>query len=116
RVIVDELDLLFEAANTSQLGRNFENSPHLYVPRVHWDYCRSNVLVVERIYGVPVNNVPALQGAGINLRRLAETGVEIFFTQVLVHNFFHADMHPGNIFVSTRDPETPQYIAIDCAI
>lgn len=115
-VIFDELNLLVEAANTSQLRRNFENSPSLYVPRVYWDFCRANVLVLERIHGIPVSNVAALQRAGINLKNLAETGVQIFFTQVFVHNFFHADMHPGNIFVATEPRETPRYIAIDCAI
>lgn len=116
RIIFDELDLLIEAANTSQLGRNFADSEALYVPQVHWDYCSRNILVMERIHGIPVSDVAAITAAGINLKKLAETGVEIFFTQVLEHNFFHADMHPGNIFVSPLHPEQPQYIAIDCAI
>ncbi|MEX2365609.1 MAG: ubiquinone biosynthesis regulatory protein kinase UbiB, partial [Pseudohongiellaceae bacterium] len=115
-VIFDELNLQVEAANTSQLRRNFENSQSLYVPKVYWDYSRRNVLVMERIHGIPVTNVQALKSAGINLKKLAETGVQIFFTQVFNHSFFHADMHPGNIFVSPEDPENPQYIAIDCAI
>lgn len=115
-VIFDELNLQVEAANTSQLGRNFENSKSLYVPKVYWDYCRKNVLVMELIHGIPVTNVEALKSAGINLQKLAETGVQIFFTQVFNHSFFHADMHPGNIFVSPEHKENPQYIAIDCAI
>jgi len=116
KVILDELDLRAEGANGSQLKRNFENSTELYVPRVYWDYTSHDVLVMERIHGIPVTNIDELNAAGINLKKLAETGVNIFFTQVFEHNFFHADMHPGNIFVSRESPETPQYIAIDCAI
>lgn len=115
-VIFDELNLLQEAANTSQLGRNFKDSTQLYVPKVYWDHCRQNVLVMERIYGIPVSQVAELEAAGINIRKLAETGVQIFFTQVFNHSFFHADMHPGNVFVSREHQENPQYIALDCAI
>ncbi len=116
KVIIDELNLQSEGANASQLRRNFENSPELYVPKIYWDYTRRDVLVMERIHGIPVTDVPALIEAGVDLKKLAETGVEIFFTQVFEHNFFHADMHPGNIFVSRDNPQDPQYIAIDCAI
>jgi ubiquinone biosynthesis protein len=116
QIIHDELDLLSEAANTSQLKRNFENSPVLYVPKVHWDYCSKRLMVMERIYGIPVADVEALNAQNTDLKKLAETGVDIFFTQVFNHNFFHADMHPGNIFVSHETPENPKYIAIDCAI
>ena len=116
KVILDELDLRAEGANGSQLKRNFENSPVLYVPKVYWDYTSHEVLVMERIHGIPVTNIGELNAAGINLKKLAETGVDIFFTQVFEHNFFHADMHPGNIFVARENPENPQYIAIDCAI
>jgi ubiquinone biosynthesis protein len=115
-VIFDELNLLQEAANTSQLGRNFKDSTQLYVPKVYWDHCRQNVLVMERIYGIPVSQVEELKAAGINIKKLAETGVQIFFTQVFNHSFFHADMHPGNVFVSREHQENPQYIALDCAI
>ncbi len=115
-IINDELNLMSEGANTTQLARNFENSDLLYVPKVYWDYCRTNVLVMERIYGIPVSRVKELQEAGIDLKLLAERGVEIFFTQVFNHSFFHADMHPGNVYVSTEHPERPQYIALDCAI
>ena len=115
-VIFDELNLLNEAANTSQLKRNFEGSKQLYVPKVYWDYCRSNVLVMERIYGIPVSRTDELLAAGINIKKLAETGVQIFFTQVFNHSFFHADMHPGNVYVSREHKEEPQYIALDCAI
>ncbi len=115
-VIFDELNLLSEAANTSQLGRNFKDSKQLYVPKVYWDYCRHNILVMERIYGIPVSQIDELKTAGINIKRLAETGVEVFFTQVFNHSFFHADMHPGNVFVSREHRENPQYIALDCAI
>lgn len=115
-VIFDELNLLQEAANTSQLGRNFKDSKQLYVPKVYWDHCRQNVLVMERIYGIPVSQVGELRAAGINIRKLAETGVQIFFTQVFEHSFFHADMHPGNVYVSREHKDEPQYIALDCAI
>lgn len=114
--ILDELDLQREAANTQALRRNFDNSELLYVPQVHWDYCRRNVLVMERIYGIPCTDTEALTANGTNMKLLAERGVEIFFTQVFRDSFFHADMHPGNIFISTEHPENPQYIAIDCAI
>ena len=116
KVIFDELDLQIEAANTSKLKSNFENSDALYVPKVYWDYTRRNVLVLERIHGIPVTDTDSLNKHRVNLKKLAETGVEIFFTQVFEHNFFHADMHPGNIFVSNNNPELPSYIAIDCAI
>ena len=114
--IMGELDLLSEAANTSQLQRNFNDSPLLYVPDVHWDYCRANVMVMERIYGTPIADIEELERRGTNMKLLAERGVEIFFRQVFRDSFFHADMHPGNVFVSHNTPETPQYIAIDCGI
>lgn len=114
--IFDELNLQREAANTAQLRRHFEHSPMLYVPKVYWDYCRPQVMVVERIHGIPVTDLAALTAQGTDMQLLAHRGVEIFFTQVFDHNFFHADMHPGNIFVSTEHPVRPQYIAIDCAI
>jgi len=114
--ILGELDLMAEAANTSQLKRNFKDSEMLYVPEVHWDYCRVNVMVMERIYGTPVANIDELKERGTNMLKLAERGVEIFFTQVFRDSFFHADMHPGNVFVSFNTPESPQYIAIDCGI
>ena len=114
--ILDELDLMREAANTAQLKRNFQDSDMLYVPDVHWDYCRPEVLVQERIYGTPISDMEALRAAGTNIQVLAENGVEIFFTQVFRHNFFHADMHPGNIFVIHTDPEKPKYAAVDFGI
>ncbi|WFM70832.1 ubiquinone biosynthesis regulatory protein kinase UbiB [Halomonas sp. CKK8] len=114
--LFDELDLTKEAANTSQLKRNFKGSPLLYVPAIHWGLTHRRVMVQERIYGVPVADTAALLAQGTNLKKLAERGVEIFFTQVFRDNFFHADMHPGNIFVSFEHPQDPQYIAIDCGI
>jgi ubiquinone biosynthesis protein len=114
--ILDELDLMREAANTAQLKRNFQDSDMLYVPDVYWDYCRPEVLVQERIYGTPISDMDALHEAGTNIQVLAENGVEIFFTQVFRHNFFHADMHPGNIFVLTTDPARPKYAAVDFGI
>ena len=114
--LAHELNLLREAASAAQLKRNFAGSGKLYVPEVHWDYCRANVLTTERIYGVPISDVERLQACGANIKRLAENGVEIFFTQVFRHNFFHADMHPGNVFVDVTDPENPRYIAVDFGI
>lgn len=114
--LFDELDLHKEAANTSQLRRNFQDSPLLYVPTTYWHLTRRNVMVQERIYGTPVADVESLRAQGVDLKLLAERGVEIFFTQVFRDNFFHADMHPGNIFVAKDRPDDPQYIAIDCGI
>lgn len=116
RTIFDELDLMREAANATQLRRNFDGSPLLYVPHVYWDWCRPQVMVMERIYGIPVTDLATLRDQGTDMKKLAERGVEIFFTQVFRDSFFHADMHPGNIFVSTRTPHDPQYIGIDCGI
>jgi len=115
-IIHDELNLMSEGANATQLRRNFEDSDLLYVPKVYWDYCRTNVLVMERIYGIPVSRVSEIEAAGIDRKTLAERGVKIFFTQVFNHSFFHADMHPGNVYVSREHPDNPQYIALDCAI
>ncbi len=114
--ILDELDLMREAANSAQLKRNFEGSEQLYVPAIYWDYCRPQAMVQERIYGTPISDMESLRAAGTNIQVLAENGVEIFFTQVFRHNFFHADMHPGNIFVITTDPERPRYAAVDFGI
>jgi ubiquinone biosynthesis protein len=113
---IDELDLMREAANAAQLKRNFAGSDMLYVPDIYWDFCRPEVLVQERIYGIPISDMEALREAGANIQLLAENGVEIFFTQVFRHNFFHADMHPGNIFVIVTDPEKPKYAAVDFGI
>ncbi|PID49425.1 MAG: ubiquinone biosynthesis regulatory protein kinase UbiB [Proteobacteria bacterium] len=114
--ILDELDLVREAANASQLRHNFENNPMLYIPEVYWRYTHKNVMVMERIYGIPMGNIDELKAAKINFKRLAELGVETFFTQVFIHNFFHADMHPGNIFVNPAPPNEPQYMAVDFGI
>ena len=116
KTILDELDLMREAANAAQLKRNFAGSALLYVPDVYWDYCRVNVMVMERIHGVIVSRVDELRARGANIAKLAEIGVEIFFTQVFRHNFFHADMHPGNIFVQLDDPQNPRYAAVDFGI
>jgi ubiquinone biosynthesis protein len=116
RIVTDELDLMREAANAAQLRRNFEGSSLLYVPEVHWDYCRPSVLVTERIHGIPVSDLPALRAANVDLAALAAAGVEVFFTQTFRHNFFHADMHPGNIFVDPATPESPRYLAVDFGI
>ena len=116
KTVLDELDLMREAANASQLRRNFADSDLLYVPEVYWDYCRLNVMVMERIHGVPISDLERLRAAGTDIPRLAENGVRIFFTQVFRHNFFHADMHPGNIFVKIDDPSRPVYAAVDFGI
>jgi ubiquinone biosynthesis protein len=116
KTILDELDLMREAANASQLKRNFEGSNDLYVPEIHWDYTRKNILVMERIYGVPIRNIDELKQNNTDMHRLAELGVKIFFTQVFTHNFFHADMHPGNIFVDITRPQQPKYVAVDFGI
>ncbi|MEO8402503.1 MAG: ubiquinone biosynthesis regulatory protein kinase UbiB [Gammaproteobacteria bacterium] len=112
----DELDLQREGANASQLRRNFQHSDLLYIPEIHWEYSRGTVLVMERIEGIPIHNIRALKAAGINMKKLAERGIEIFFTQVFRDSFFHADMHPGNIFVGTDNLESPKYIAVDFGI
>ncbi|MEX6270240.1 ubiquinone biosynthesis regulatory protein kinase UbiB [Providencia huaxiensis] len=116
KTLIDELNLLRESANAIQLRRNFENSSMLYIPEVYPDYCRENVMVMERIYGIPVSDITALKTQGTNMKLLAERGVKVFFTQVFRDSFFHADMHPGNIFVSYEHPEDPLYIGIDCGI
>ena len=116
KTILNELDLLREAANASQLKRNFEGSDLLHVPEIYWDYCRPTLMTMERIEGVPIGDVDGLKSRGTNFRRLAENGVEIFFTQVFEHNFFHADMHAGNIFVDVANPDLPRYLAVDFGI
>ena len=107
-----ELDLMREAANASQLGRNFENSPLLLVPEIHWDYCSTEVMVMQRMHGTPISQVAKLREQGIDIKKLSRAGVEIFFTQVFRDGFFHADMHPGNIFVAASG----HYIALDFGI
>jgi ubiquinone biosynthesis protein len=116
KTILDELDLMREAANATLLKRNFAGSPLLYVPEVYFDYCRVDVMVMERIHGVPISDMAALRAAGADIPKLARNGVEIFFTQVFRHNFFHADMHPGNIFVLLDTPQNPRYAAVDFGI
>ncbi len=114
--ILNELNLQLEASNTSRLRDNWQHSGKLYVPEIYWDYSNRNVMVMERIYGVTVSDIETLRANNVNLKKLAYLGVEIFFTQVFEDNFFHADMHPGNVFVDISDPENPTYIALDCAI
>ena len=116
QTILNELNLQLEASNTAKLRQNWLHSGKLYVPEVYWDYSSRNVMVMERIYGVTASDVATLKANKVNLRKLAHLGVEIFFTQVFEDNFFHADMHPGNVFIDISDPENPSYIALDCAI
>lgn len=114
--LFNELDLRVEAANTTQLKSNFENSSLLYVPNIYWELCREHVMVQERIFGTPIGQVELLIDQGVDMKVLAHRGVEIFFTQVFRDSYFHADMHPGNIFVDTSNTAEPTYIAIDCGI
>ena len=116
KTIVDELDLMREAANASQLRRNFEGINSLYIPEVYWDDTRRNVMVMERIHGMPMGEIEKMKTMGVDMKVLSERGVEIFFTQVFKHNFFHADMHPGNIFVNLDNLNDPKYIAVDFGI
>ena len=112
RHLHDELDLMREAANASQLRRNFPESPLLVVPEVYWDWCTSTVMTMQRMRGTPVSRVDELRRQGVDIPKLARTGVEIFFTQVFRDGFFHADMHPGNILVTSDG----RYIALDFGI
>lgn len=116
KTIIDELDLLRETANAIQLKRNFVDDNVLYVPEVHSEFCYRNVMVMERIYGIGVGEIEQLHQQQVNMQLLAERGVEVFFTQVFRDSFFHADMHPGNVFVNADDPQDPTWIAIDCGI
>src|SRR5579862_9190290 len=116
KTIHDELDLMREAANCAQLHRNFRLSPLLRVPEVYWDWTASEILVMERMAGIPIGRIPDLVAAGVDLKRLARAGVEIFFTQVFRDGFFHADMHPGNIFVGVDGANHGKYIALDFGI
>ena len=114
--ILGELNLKLEALNATKLRNNFLNSDALYIPYVYEDLCHKRLMVMERIDGIPVSNVEELAAQGTNFKLLAERGVELFFTQVFRDNFFHADMHPGNIFISREHPENPFYIGLDCGI
>ncbi len=117
QVILDELDMTREAANLSQVGRNFAKGEHvLTVPEPDWELSRENILVMSRVRGVPVGDLDTLRELGVDMKRLAELGVEIFFTQVFRDNFFHADMHPGNIMVDADNPGYPKYVAVDFGI
>ncbi|MDP5239071.1 ubiquinone biosynthesis regulatory protein kinase UbiB [Uliginosibacterium sp. 31-16] len=112
RHLDDELDMMREAANCSQLRRNFADSPLLIVPAVHWDFCTRKVMVMQRMHGTPISQIDALRAQGVDLKQLSHAGVEIFFTQVFRDGYFHADMHPGNILVTPQG----QYVALDFGI
>jgi ubiquinone biosynthesis protein len=116
RVLIDEQDLLREAANASQLRRNFEHNNILYIPKVYWAYSSKNVLVLEKITGISINNIQELKEKNVDLKLLAKRGVELFFTQVFEHCLFHGDLHPGNIFVNAKDPKDPKFYAVDFGI
>ena len=115
-VILDELNLNLEAGNANRLRENWLGSGKLYVPEVHFDLTRSRIMVSERIHGIPISEIEELTEHGVNMQALATAGVEIFFTQVFEQNYFHADMHPGNVFIDATDPANPSYIGLDCAI
>ena len=115
-VILSELDMRLEASNIKQTKRNFEGNDLLYVPDVYLDYCSENLLVMEMIEGIPVDRLDTLNDLGVDLKLVAERGVEIFLKQVFIDNFFHADMHPGNIFIDAKNPIDPGYVAVDYAI
>jgi len=112
----DELDMIREAANANQLRRNFAGSRLLRIPEMHWDWCATSVLTMERMHGFPISQIERMVAAGIDLKQLSRDGVEIFFTQVFRHGFFHADMHPGNILVGDSGPDFNRYIALDFGI
>jgi ubiquinone biosynthesis protein len=114
--VFDELDMTREAANASVLRSNFKGSKDLYVPEIYWPYCREQILVLERIHGVPVNDIEKLRELGVDLERLAKRGIRVFYTQVFRDNLFHADMHPGNIFVDVTNPKDASFIALDFGI
>lgn len=116
QTLYDELDLTREGANATQLRRNFKDSTTLYVPKIYWDFCRSNILVMERIYGIPIHDLNTLKQSGIDMKKLAERGIEIFFTQIFRDSFFHADLHPGNLFVNITDKDNPTFISVDFGI
>ncbi len=116
QTLYDELDLMREAANASQLKRNFAHSDLLHVPKIYWKQTNPNMLVMERIHGIPIHDIARLKSAGVNMRKLAESGIELFFTQIFRDNFFHADLHPGNIFVSVTNPKHPTFILVDFGI
>lgn len=116
RTLNDELDLIKEAANASQLRRNFERRKGLHIPLVYWSYCRKNILVMERIYGVPVLNKLELLSRGFNLKQVGEQGLILFYTQVFEDSFFHADLHPGNLFINPEHVKNPEWMLVDFGI
>lgn len=116
QTLQDELDLTREAANASQLRRNFADSDLLHIPKIYWEHSRHNIMVMERIYGIPVHDIERLRHAGVDMELLAKRCIEVFFTQVFRDSFFHADLHPGNIFVSLENPQDPSFIAVDFGI
>ena len=116
QTLFDELDLMREGANASQLKRNFADSNDIYIPKIYWDFSRPTVLVMERIYGIPIHDIERLRQAGTNMEKLARRIIEVFFTQVFRDSFFHADLHPGNIFVADKNPDDPTIITVDFGI
>lgn len=116
KTIWHELDLMREAANATQLKRNFEHSTMMAVPTIYWEWTREHVMTMERVVGIPISDIEKLRATNVHFKKLAENGVDIFFTQVFRDAFFHADMHPGNLFVDARDPDNPVYVGVDFGI
>lgn len=116
QTLYDELDLMREGSNASQLKRNFSKDHDLYVPKIYWEYSNLSMLVMERLYGIPINDLDALKHAQVNMKKLAETAIEVFFTQVFRDSYFHADLHPGNIFVDAKNPQEPTLMVVDFGI
>ncbi len=116
RTIYDELDMQREAANASLLRQHWLDSEDLYIPKIYWTHTHDRIMTMERVYGIPIGNMKALTDAGVNLEKLAIRGVKVFYTQVFRDNLFHADMHPGNIFVNADDPQDPMLISLDFGI
>ena len=116
KTIIKELDLKLEASNTNLTRKNFSGSKILYIPEVYWDLSTSKMLVLEEIEGIPCTDIDKIDAAGVDKKKLAENGVQIFLDQVFRDNFFHADMHPGNIFVDKRNTENAGYVAVDLSL
>lgn len=114
--LLDEVDLMHEASNASQLKRNLADCSLVYIPKIYWQHTHNNILVMERIHGIPIHEIAQLRASGVDMRQLAERCIELFFRQVFRDSFFHADMHPGNIFVSITDPKNPTFVMVDFGI
>jgi ubiquinone biosynthesis protein len=115
-ILLGEVDLVLESAQTQQFQHNFQDSQDLLVPKIYTELSRKRVLTMQRMFGVPISHKAQLQAAGVDLSQLAKTGVHVFLKQVFTDNFFHADMHPGNVHIDISNPKAPKYISLDNAI